>query len=192
MVPPIVFLDACVLYPPLARTVILGAAEEGLFVPRWSGRVIAEWRFAAARKGGPTVAAAAEETAHAMAQAFPGGKVTPERAVEMAVDLPDPADAHVLAGAVAAGAGVILTFNLRDFPARALAAYGVAARHPDGFLWELMSGASEAVDRAVRAAIGEAAPAEVRRALKRARLARLGKAWVAMAGGPGLTPRGGA
>src|SRR3546814_20198893 len=30
-------------------------------------------------------------------------------------------------------------FNLRAFPRRALAGQGIAARHPDGYLWELWS-----------------------------------------------------
>ncbi len=185
---PTVFLDACVLYPPLVRGVLLGAAEAGLFVPRWSRRVLDEWRIAAARNGGLAAERGVEAVAARMAESFPEGEVSPEPGVEMAIELPDPADAHVLAGAVAAGAGVLLTFNLRDFPARRLAALGIAARHPDGFLWELLSAAPEAmggVVRAAAAAAGAETPEEVRRALKRARLPRLGKAWEAMAAGRG-------
>ena len=47
-----VFLDACVLYPPLVRALLLGAAEAGLFVPLWSARVFGEWRIAVASKQG--------------------------------------------------------------------------------------------------------------------------------------------
>lgn len=182
MARPVVFLDACVLYPPLVRGVLLGAAEAGLFAPRWSRRVLDEWRIAAARNGGLGAESGVDAIAARMAESFPEGEVSPRRGVEMAIDLPDPADAHVLAGAVAAGAGVLVTFNLRDFPVRKLAAMGIEGRHPDGFLWELFSEAPEAVGRAIRAAAtaaGAGAPGEVRRALKRARLPRLGKAWEA-------------
>ncbi len=48
--------------------------------------------------------------------------------------LPDADDHHVLAAALAAEAETILTMNLRDFPASALAPYGVVAVHPDEFL----------------------------------------------------------
>ncbi len=182
MARPVVFLDACVLYPPVVRGILLGAAEAGLFLPRWSRRVLDEWRIAAARNGGLAAESGVEAVAARMAESFPEGEVGPEPGVEMAIDLPDPADAHVLAGAVAAGASVLLTFNLRDFPVRKLAAMGIQGRHPDGFLWELFSEAPEAVGRAIReaaAAAGAEGPGEVRRALKRARLPRLGKAWEA-------------
>ena len=51
-----------------------------------------------------------------------------------ALTLPDPDDRHVLAAAIRAGADLIVTFNLKDFPAGALAPYGIKARHPDEFL----------------------------------------------------------
>lgn len=179
-VAPSVFLDACVLYPPLVRGVVLGAAGTGLMRVFWSGRVLDEWRLAVARKGGAV--AAVEAAIGQMAARFPEALVVPDPETEAAIVLPDPADAHVLAGAVAAGAAVLLTFNLRDFPARRLAAHAVAARHPDGLLWELFSEAPEAMDGVIRQAaamVGAEAPDEVRRALKRARLPRLGKAWAA-------------
>jgi hypothetical protein len=43
-------------------------------------------------------------------------------------------DRHVLAAAVESEAGLIVTFNLRDFPESALAPFQVEARHPDAFL----------------------------------------------------------
>jgi hypothetical protein len=43
-------------------------------------------------------------------------------------------DRHVLAAAVRAGAEVIVTANLKDFPTAALAPYGITAVHPDDFL----------------------------------------------------------
>lgn len=181
-----VFLDACVLYNPVARALLMGAAEAGLFQPRWSPRVLDEWRIAAARNHG-LAAEDAADTAIALMQAqFPGACVSPDPVAAPVHDLPDPADAHVLAAALAAGAGTLLTFNLRDFPRRRLAALGLAPRHPDGFLWELMSAAPEVLDTAIRAALAEAPDAESRRrALKRAHLPRLAKAWHARLDPPG-------
>lgn len=52
--------------------------------------------------------------------------------------LPDPDDRHVLAAAIHGGASAIITVNLRDFPASALAAHAIAARLPDDFIHELI------------------------------------------------------
>ena len=178
----VVFLDACVLYAPIPRTILLRAAEAGLLAPRWSPRVLAEWGIAATRRGGPE---AEEETARSIAgmeARFPEASVEPAANAELAHTLPDPADAHVLAAALAARADVLLTFNIRDFPARRLAAHGLLARHPDGFLWELLSEAPEVIDAAIReATAGAPTP---RQALKRAHLPRLAKAWTALSDGP--------
>jgi hypothetical protein len=186
--PQVVFIDACVLYPNLVRGIILRVAGAGLFRPAWSPRVLAEWRIAAARNGGLSAETTVDEVAARMAATFPGAGVSPDPAVEQAIDLPDPADAHVLAAAIAAGAGVLLTFNMRDFPARGLAAHGIVPRHPDGFLWELFSKEPEAAGRAIRetaAGTGRTDPDAIRRALKRAGLSRLAKAWFAAESGGG-------
>lgn len=51
-----------------------------------------------------------------------------------AVTLPDPDDRHVLSAAIRAGADLIVTFNLKDFPEKHLKPYGIQAQHPDEFL----------------------------------------------------------
>lgn len=48
--------------------------------------------------------------------------------------LPDPDDRHVLAAAIKAGAQVIVTFNLKDFPTDTLDPFGIEAKGPDDFL----------------------------------------------------------
>ena len=49
----------------------------------------------------------------------------------------DHKDRHVAAVAVHASAQVIVTYNLKHFPATALASYGIEAQHPDAFLMGL-------------------------------------------------------
>src|SRR5208282_3003035 len=53
--------------------------------------------------------------------------------------LPDPNDRHVLAAAIHGGASIIVTANLRHFPAEKLAPHGLTAQHPDSFVFELMT-----------------------------------------------------
>jgi hypothetical protein len=48
--------------------------------------------------------------------------------------LPDPDGRHVLAAAIRTSADLILTFNIKDFPAELLRPYGIEACHPDPFL----------------------------------------------------------
>ena len=59
--------------------------------------------------------------------------------------LPDADDRHVLAAAIRGRASVIVTMNLRDFPAVVLAPFGIEARHPDEFVTSLLEIAPELV-----------------------------------------------
>ena len=52
--------------------------------------------------------------------------------------LPDPDDRHVLAAAIRGRVDVIVTYNLKDFPAQAMVAYGIEVQHPDKFLTHLL------------------------------------------------------
>lgn len=52
--------------------------------------------------------------------------------------LPDAKDRHVLAAAIVGRVNVIVTYNLKDFPADKLAPYGLMAEHPDTFISHLL------------------------------------------------------
>jgi predicted nucleic acid-binding protein len=170
-------LDACVLVPPVVRDCLAGFALAGLYRPLWSDRILAEWQHAAARRG----MAGAGEALAALTAAFPQARVPAAPGIEARLHLPDEGDIHVLATAVAGGADAIVTWNRADFPRGVLAAEGVARRDPDGFLWELHSGAPAAAAAALAAVRAEAerregAPVALGPLLKRARLTRLAKA----------------
>lgn len=175
-----VVLDACVLFPTVLREILLALAADGMFEPVWSERLLEEWVRATARLGPEAPAIARAEAALARAS-FPRAlrPVPPE--IEARLSLPDPADIHVLALAIAAHADAILTFNAQDFPRPVLAAYGIARRDPDGFLWELWShqparagAAIETVRARAEAAAG--APVTLVPMLRRLRLFRLARA----------------
>jgi hypothetical protein len=173
-----VFLDACVLYPTVLREVLLAVAEEGLFEPVWSPRVLEEWAKAAARPGPGQEAVVRGEIAVLKAR-WPGALVADDPGAGLV--LPDLADAHVVAAARGAGAELIVTLNLRDFPLRALADLGLRAEHPDAFLRGLWSERPEAVAWAAEKVRAEAERLSgrtqpMRALLKRAYLPRLGKA----------------
>lgn len=67
-----------------------------------------------------------------------------------ALKLPDPDDRHVLAAAIRAGADVIVTTNLADFPKATLAKYGIETQHPDEFITHLLELAPNLVCAAAR------------------------------------------
>lgn len=127
-------LDACVLFPEAVRGALLSYARAGGFTPLWSDRIAEEWARAAGRVLGPEGEAAARAEAARMTAVFPAGRVAGWEAHADPAGLPDAADAHVMAAAVAGGADGIVTFNIRDFPLRAMAARGLARLHPDEFL----------------------------------------------------------
>ena len=64
--------------------------------------------------------------------------------------LPDPDDRHVLAAAIRGRADVIVTANLRDFPADILGQFGIEPQHPDEFIVSLLDLAPELVAAAAR------------------------------------------
>ena len=64
--------------------------------------------------------------------------------------LPDPDDRHVLAAAIQGRADVIVTYNLKDFPADILRRHGLEAQHPDAFVISMIEVAPETVLPAVR------------------------------------------
>ena len=175
-----VLIDACVLYPTVMREIVMAVAAKGLFTPLWSPRIIEEWARAAAKLGEADALVARGEIALLRA-AWPSAEVTPDDAVARSLWLPDPDDVHVLAAAIAGEAQIILTLNLRDFPAGALADHGLMAVHPDAFLRDLFDSApteiaeaAEGVRQTAERLSRESQP--IRKLLKKARLPRLGKA----------------
>ncbi|MEM0935657.1 MAG: PIN domain-containing protein [Pseudomonadota bacterium] len=177
---PVAVLDACVLYPTVVRALLLAVADEGLYVPLWSARLLEEWARAAARRGPLEAAQARGEIALARA-AFPGAERPETPGIAARLWLPDADDVHVLALAVSASADLIVTWNAKDFPRGTLAEEGVARCDPDAFLMALWLRDGPAVERAAERVRAEAerldaAPHAVRPLLKKARLPRLAKA----------------
>lgn len=172
-------LDACVLFPTVLREILIGAAERGLYDPVWSPRILEEWRRAAARLGPDQQAVAGAEIA-LLEAAWPHASAADDGTRAAGFDWPDPADRHVAETALAAGAGVIVTANLRDFPRRVAGALALEVIHPDAFLLRLFDASPDAVAASVAASHARAQDAggaiALPALLPRARLPRLAKA----------------
>lgn len=127
-------LDACVLYPAPVRDLLLSMAHVGLYHPRWSEDIEAEWvRNVLANRSDLTSAQLAR-TCALMAAAVPDCLVENYRPMIDSLALPDPDDRHVLAAAIVGRADAIVTSNLRDFPQQEMRRHNLVAIHPDDFI----------------------------------------------------------
>jgi hypothetical protein len=181
-----VFLDACVLYPTVLREILVGCAEQGLYTPLWSARVLEEWARAAARLGPASEDLARSEIA-AIRRRFPGAEVAGSGRLEPRLWLPDPDDVHVLAAAVAGSADAILTWNAQDFPRGLLAEEKLVRMDPDRFLTALAETAPCEVARVVESSVREASRLSgedwtAARLLRKARLPILAKTLARLSG----------
>lgn len=149
--PPVVVLDANLLYPFQLRNLLVQLGVDGVIAPRWTARIHEEWMRNLVAAGRAPLDRL-QRTRDLMDRALPDADVQGWEQHMDGLVLPDPDDCHVLAAALAAGAATILTMNLRDFPASAMATYGVRAVHPDGFLRDLHAGDPELVRASAEAA----------------------------------------
>lgn len=100
----------------------MSLAVEELYRPVWSAAILDELEFHEARKlvklgeRGTVAARRAARLIGMMRSAFAGAEAQGWQGLEGAYGLPDPDDEHVVAAAVVANAGVIVTQNLKDFP----------------------------------------------------------------------------
>ncbi len=126
--------DANVLYPSLLRDLLIRVAIAGAVRAHWTEQILDEV-FRNLRTNRPDLDVdALDRTRTLMNDAVRDARVTGFEYLIDELELPDPHDRHVLAAAIFARASVIVTANLKDFPADDLAPYGVTAQHPDAFL----------------------------------------------------------
>ena len=145
----VVVYDACVLYPAPVRDLLIRIANAGVVRARWTHRILDEC-FRSIREQRPDlVPGALDRTRQLMNDAVADCLIVGYEPFIEGLALPDPDDRHVLAAAIRANAQVIVTFNLTDFPAEALAPYDVEAKHPDDFVLDSIDLAPAAVARCV-------------------------------------------
>ena len=173
-------LDACVLYPTVMREVLLAAAKAGLYMPLWSDRILEEWARAAARHD-PVQEVQARGEIAMLSATWPKARVVANESLVSRLWLPDPADIHVLASAIAGHADGIVTMNAKDFPRNILAEEGLTRADPDTLLLGFFEAQPEVMRNAAEDVLAEARRLSdgdwtMRALMKKARLPRFGKA----------------
>lgn len=131
-----VVLDANVLFGALGRNVLLSLAEAGFYRPRWSAEILDEFERTFAQRFRDPDTAQRHRTS--MEHAFPEALVERYTDLIPAICLPDSADRHVVAAAVRTKASLIVTDNLRHFPAETLIDHELEAVSLDAFVADLL------------------------------------------------------
>ena len=129
-----VLYDACVLYGNEVRDLLIRIAISGMVRAHWTDEILDE-TFGNLVANRPDLSPERlMVTRERMNVAVPGALVSGYEILVETLKLPDPGDRHVLAAAIAAGAAVIVTSNLDDFPAETLEPHGIEAKTPDDFV----------------------------------------------------------
>jgi len=143
-----VVLDACVLAEAAVSDLFLRLSEEPrLLLPRWTEEIWSETRRTWIEKLGwnPELADARIKAAITF---FPDAMVAGYEVLVPAC-ANHPKDRHVLAAAIHSGTEIIVTFNVKDFKAEALAPWGISAAHPSDYLKVLFDHDQAAVTNAL-------------------------------------------
>lgn len=135
-----VIYDACVLYPAPLRDLLMQLALTGVYRARWSEQIHDEWTRNVLKNRPDLTQAQLNRTVDLMNRAVPDCLVNDYEPLVQGLALSDEDDRHVLAAAIKCSASVIVTYNLKDFPAEILKRFEIEALHPDVFLsdiWDL-------------------------------------------------------
>jgi predicted nucleic acid-binding protein len=142
--------DACVLYPAALRDLLMHLALTDLFRAKWTDKIHDEWIRNLLKNRPDLKMEQLHRTRDLMNNNVRDCLVLGYEDLISSLTLPDANDRHVLAAAICAGADVIVTYNLSDFPAVFLEKYGIEAQHPDEFIIHLIDLAPAAVCEAVK------------------------------------------
>jgi predicted nucleic acid-binding protein len=137
--PFVVVYDANALYPNAQRDLLIRIAQAGLVQAKWTAEIIEEMARARLRRNPDLDPPKLDRLKDLINRSVPDCLVWGYEPLIMGLKLPDPDDRHVLAAAFKAGAQVIVTTNLRDFPAEDLAEFSIEAKTPDDFVLDQMA-----------------------------------------------------
>jgi PIN domain len=148
--PQVAVLDANVLYPAPLRDLLMTLTGRGLLSPRWTETIHEEWIRNLLKAETHYTRERLERTKGLMLEHAPQAMVTGHEGLIEGLQLPDLDDRHVLAAAIHAGASLIVTENIKDFPARILEGHGVQAIRPDDFVMALVASRPDLVLASLR------------------------------------------
>lgn len=132
-----VVLDAEVLFSAPIRDTLLRVAEAGLYRLFWTEEILEEVRRNLV-KNNKITEDQARQLISTLKLAFPEAMIPLSKYRRHLGKMQNhPKDRHVLAAAFGAGAQVIVTPNLRDFPKEALEPLNIKAQSPDAFLMDI-------------------------------------------------------
>lgn len=137
--PFVVVYDANVLYPDALRDLHIRIGGTGLVQAKWTLQIVDEALGALAANRPDIPEERLSRLRGLINESVPDCLVVGYEPLIEGLKLPDPDDRHVLAAAIKAGAQVIVTANLRDFPAEDLAPWNIEAKSPDDFVLDQIS-----------------------------------------------------
>ncbi|GMQ98350.1 MAG: PIN domain-containing protein [Acidimicrobiia bacterium] len=146
----LVIYDASVLFPQSVRDLLIRLATTDLFQARWTEQILDEMVAAVVERYPDITLARMGRTRALMCEAVRDCLVTGYEPLIETVDLPDRDDRHVVAAALRCRAKVIVTQNIRDFPAETLEPLGIEAQTVDTFVSHLIDRAPNDILETVR------------------------------------------
>ncbi|MGH3679253.1 MAG: PIN domain-containing protein [Natronosporangium sp.] len=151
-----VFVDTNVLFPFSVMDLMLALTEDAVHEVIWTETLLAEWERVIIRQHRRSAESAASITA-AIREFFPESRIAAEDYASLVTSMPgaDPDDRHQMAAAISGRARILVTWNLRDFPAEPLAALGLRVADPNQYLCELLDQFPQEVTATVARLAGE-------------------------------------
>lgn len=128
----------------MRRNLLLSLAAAEFFRLRWSTKILDETQAAVQKilegRDPATASAKGLKSRQTMEFAFEDAMVSEyDSYLSSCGGLPDSDDAHVVAAALKTQAHMIVTENLKDFPARVLAPLNLEAKSADAFIADTLS-----------------------------------------------------
>jgi hypothetical protein len=135
----IVIYDANALYPNTLRDLLIRIAQQPHLVQaKWTNDILDEMLRALQRNRSDITEEKASGLRGLINESVRDCLVTGHRPLIDALELPDPGDRHVLAAVIKAGAQLIVTRNLKDFPPKTLAQWDIRPKSPDHFVRDVI------------------------------------------------------